>query len=56
MIQVADEGGDRTLEVDVVFPQRVVRVNEQGLTWGKFWHPFHGTEGENEFPNVTRRA
>jgi len=31
VVQVADERGDGALEVDVVFPQRIVGVNEQGL-------------------------
>ena len=56
VIQVADECGNHAFKVDVVFPQRVVGVDEKGLTWRKFGHPFHGTEGENEFPNATRRA
>jgi hypothetical protein len=34
MIEVGDERGDGALEVDVVLPERVVRVNEEGLSWG----------------------
>ena len=32
VIEVGNERGDRALEVDVVFPQRVVRVEQQGLS------------------------
>ena len=31
VIEVGDEAGDGALEVDVVFPERVVGVDEQGL-------------------------
>jgi len=31
VVEVGDEGGDRALEVDVVFPERVVGVDEEGL-------------------------
>ena len=31
MIQKRDEARDRALEVDVVFPERVVGVDEEGL-------------------------
>ena len=34
VIKVGDEGGDGTLEVDVVLPQRVIGVDEQGLWSG----------------------
>jgi hypothetical protein len=34
VVEVGDEAGDRALEVDVVFPQRVVGVEEEGLTDG----------------------
>jgi hypothetical protein len=32
MVEVADEAGDGALEVDIVFPEGIVGVNEQGLT------------------------
>ena len=38
VIEVADEGGDGALEVDVVFPERVVGVDEQGLAWREAGH------------------
>ena len=31
VVQVADEGGNRPLKVDLVFPKSVVGVDEQGL-------------------------
>ena len=31
VIEVRDETGDGTLEVDVVFPESIVGVDEQGL-------------------------
>jgi len=31
MVEVGDEGGDGSLEVDIVLPQSVVRVEEQGV-------------------------
>ena len=31
MVQKRDEAGDGALEVDVVFPERVVGVDEEGL-------------------------
>ena len=31
MIEIRDEGRDRALKVDVVFPKRVVGINEQRL-------------------------
>ena len=34
VIEVTDEAGDSAFEVDVVFPQRIVRVDEQGLRGG----------------------
>ncbi len=27
MIEIGDEGGDRPLKVDVIFPKRIVRVD-----------------------------
>ena len=32
VVQIADEGGDGALEVDVVFPERIVGVDEQRLS------------------------
>jgi hypothetical protein len=32
VVEVGDEGGDGTFEVDVVFPEGVVGVDEEGLT------------------------
>ena len=32
VVEVGDEAGDGTLEVDVVLPKGVVGVDEQGLT------------------------
>jgi hypothetical protein len=40
VVQIADEGGDGALEVDVVFPQRIVGVDEQRLAWKKMGHEF----------------
>jgi hypothetical protein len=40
VIEVANESGDRALEVNVVFPQRVIGVNEQGLAGEKLRHVF----------------
>jgi hypothetical protein len=40
VIQVANECGDRALEVNVVSPQRVIGVNEQGLAGEKLRHVF----------------
>ena len=34
MVEVGDEGGDGALEVDVVLPEGVVRVDEEGLAVG----------------------
>jgi hypothetical protein len=34
MIEVGDEAGDRALEVDVVFPQSVVGIDEKRLVGG----------------------
>ena len=31
MIEISDKAGDRALEIDVVFPQRIVGVDQQGL-------------------------
>ena len=31
VVQIGDKAGDRTLEVDVVLPEGVVGVDEQGL-------------------------
>ena len=38
VIEIADEGGDGALEVDVVFPEGVVGVDEEGLAGGKLGH------------------
>ena len=45
VVEVGDEGGDGALEVDVVFPEGVVGVDEQGLAGGKSgggWSLGHG--------------
>jgi hypothetical protein len=34
MIEVRDEAGDRPLEIDVVLPERVVRIDEECLVGG----------------------
>ena len=34
VIKVGDEGGDGPLKVDIVLPQRVVRINQQSLVGG----------------------
>jgi hypothetical protein len=34
VVEVTDEAGDSAFEVDVVFPQRIIRVDEQGLRGG----------------------
>jgi hypothetical protein len=44
VIEVADEGGDRTLEVDVVLPERVVGVDEEGLAGRKVGHVSDSTK------------
>ena len=44
VIQVANECRYRPLEINVVFPQRVVGVNEQSLAGGKLRHDFYGSE------------
>ena len=44
VVEVADEGGDGALEVDVVFPQRVVGVDEQGLAGRELGHGDYGNE------------
>ena len=33
MVKVRDEGGDGALEIDVVLPECVVGVDEEGLAW-----------------------
>ena len=38
VIQIADEGGDGALEVDVVFPEGVVGVDEEGLAGRELGH------------------
>ena len=38
VIEIADEGGDGSLEVDVVFPESVVCVDEQRLAGRKSGH------------------
>ena len=38
VIEVADERGDGALEVDVVFPEGVVGINEEGLAGGEVGH------------------
>ena len=44
VIEVADEGGDGPLEVDVVFPEGVVGIDEQGLTRRELGHRFNVTK------------
>ena len=46
VIKVADECGDCALEVNIVLPQRIVGVNEQRLTSGKFRHKSYISELE----------
>jgi hypothetical protein len=50
VIEVGDEAGDGALEVDVVFPQGVVGVDEQGLigraTEGLVWELIGGLTGD----------
>ena len=43
VVEVRDEGGDGALEVDVVLPQSVVGVEEEGLAGGRarFWLGTH---------------
>ena len=38
VIQIADEGGDGALEVDVVLPEGIVGVDEQGLAGRELGH------------------
>ena len=45
VVEIADEGGDGALEVDVVFPEGVVGVDEQGLAGREVGHGFDGTKG-----------
>ena len=44
VVEIADEGGDGALEVDVVFPEGVVGVDEEGLAGGEVGHGFDGTK------------
>ncbi len=44
VIQVADEGDDGAFKVDVVFPQSVVGIDEQGLTGRELGHDSYGSE------------
>jgi len=37
-VEIGDVGGYGALEVDVVFPEGIVGVDEQGLAWRKFGH------------------
>jgi hypothetical protein len=46
VIQIADEGGDGALEVDVVFPEGVVGVDEEGLAGREVGHGVYGIELE----------
>ena len=45
VIEIADEGGDGAFEVDVVFPEGVVGVDEEGLAGREVGHVFDGTKG-----------
>ena len=45
VIQIADEGADHALEVDVVLPKRIVGVDEQGLAGRKLGHELMVTNG-----------
>ena len=38
VVEIADERGDGALEVDVVFPEGVVGVDEEGLAGGELGH------------------
>ncbi len=38
VIEIADEGGDSSFEVDIVFPECVVRVDEESLAERKLRH------------------
>ena len=44
VVQVADKGGDGALEVDVVLPQRIVGVDQQGLAERELGHDSYGIE------------
>ena len=48
VIEIADECGDGALEVDVVFPEGVVGVDEEGLAGGEVGHG-DGTMGNLSF-------
>ena len=40
VVEIADEGGDGALEVDVVLPQRIVGIDQQRLAWRELRHEF----------------
>src|ERR1035437_798830 len=46
VIQIADESGYGTLEVDVVLPQRIVGIDEQRLAWRELRHQSYSSESE----------
>ena len=48
MIEVADECGDGAFEVDVVFPEGVVGVDEERLAGRKLGHEDYRTESDEE--------
>src|SRR5271170_4818583 len=53
VVEMRDEIGDRLFKMDIVFPQRVIGIDEQGLRLKKAnrlvrsTHQFHYREGEN---------
>jgi hypothetical protein len=51
MIQERNKAGDRSFEVDVVFPQGVIGVDEQGLRvgWGIARHGEYHNQQETFF-------
>jgi hypothetical protein len=44
VVEERNEVGDGALEVNVVFPERVVGVDEQGLAGRELGHGIHGNE------------
>ena len=44
VVQIADEGGDGALEVDIVLPESVVRIDEERLSGRELRHGFYGNE------------
>ena len=44
VVEIADEGGDGAFKIDVVFPEGIVGVDEQGLAGRELGHGINGIE------------